>query len=211
MRVSHPLYDDEHAVARESRAHMAAGRTVFQLFQLSIMERLHSLRVLELLQLPMLARVLSLGCGVGGMERYWHDARPDLSFELVNNSYAQLELCQCPGKLVYADLTRPFESFEPGFDCTVIAYALGHLDIALALATAVANTRPGGVVVVLDVVDATPRFCEQLQYQPASSEQMREAGFELQKQPRWFLAPLFSASLPWIKRDCVPGMWTRHA
>lgn len=205
----HPLYSDPELVARVTREHLDAGRSVFQIFQLGADEHAHSLRVLELLKLPDRARVLSLGCGVGGMERYWHETRPDLEFELVNNSQVQLDLCVCPGRRVLGD-ANTYTAAQPA-DCVVLAYVLGHCDVPLALAAAAANARKGGVVAVLDVFNGSASFDSNFCYGSPTGFQMRDAGFErLVLEGEWHLAPVLEQFSPWIQANADPGFWVRH-
>jgi hypothetical protein len=65
---------------------------VFQFFQMPRNERDHSQWLLSVVDPQNRARsVLSLGCGVAGMESYWKIQRPELEFELVNISQPQLD------------------------------------------------------------------------------------------------------------------------
>ena len=205
----HPVYNDEGQVRQLTLEHLAEGRTVLQMFQLADSEENHALRVLDLIGLADNARVLSLGCGVGGMEAYWHDRREGLRFELVNLSQAQLDLCICPGAKVCADATH-YRSTGPGFDLTVLAYVLGHVEAETTLRAAVHNTRKGGRVVVLDVFDGTEVFDSHFSYSTVASIDMRAAGFvEVETPHAWRLMPLIHRLSPWVTRHATPAMWVR--
>lgn len=206
--TSHPLYADEELVARVTDEHLGAGRTVFQVFQLSQDERTHSMRVLQRLQLPVMASVLSLGCGVGGMERYWQDARHDLSFELVNSSQAQLDRCVCEGRRVCADAAEYVSKRGP-FDCTVLAYVLGHLpNHPRALEFARRNTKRSGLVVVLDVFDGSPEFDERMCYgTPTTDDVLNERMECVTGLSEWVLSPVIAATEPWVKGHVWPGLF----
>lgn len=201
----HPLYDDDDAVAQVTQEHLDAGRSVFQLFMLTDDECMHSLAVLTLLEPAFGARVLSLACGVAGMEAYWHRARTDLEFTLVNKSAAQLALARCPGRRIVADAQAWTPATPP--DLTVIAYALGHMDPDVVLRHAVAFTR--GTVAVLDVFNASERFKREMHYCPPSRKFMQSRGFELAPDLDWILAPYAQQEAPWIADDCNPGLFTR--
>lgn len=206
----HKVYEDEQEVRRLTREHLAAGRTVLQMFALADTEANHSLRVLDMLgQLPDFTRVLSLGCGVGGMERYWQNEHPEWAFELVNLSQAQLDLCVCRGRKVWAD-AQHYQSDKGPFDLVVLAYVLGHLDVPEALATARANAKKGGRVLVLDVCDGSHEFDERFHYGTPTSEQLVAAGFVEREAPHpWRLMPLIHDTEPWVTRHATPKIWTR--
>jgi hypothetical protein len=210
--MTHPLYDDEVEVEQATREHLDQGRTVFQLWQLDTDERLHSHAVLDLLAPPHRARILSLGCGVAGMEAYWHDERPDLRFTLVNQSPSQLELCQCPGLrqccdvhgYVLPDSARPF-------DITVLAYVLGHVNPQKVLDRAMAATN--GTVLVLDVFDASSAFIRTLQYDAPDSAVLSNLGFKRIYVPSWHMAPFIrdDARALGVIEQAAPAIWVHHA
>src|SRR6185436_1782041 len=89
----HPLYHDDRVVAAVTDHLLDLGWSVFQLYMLSHYESLHSIEVLRRVNVQPHARIISLGCGVAGMERYWQVQRPDVQFTLVNTSAAQLARC----------------------------------------------------------------------------------------------------------------------
>jgi hypothetical protein len=155
------VYDDDEKVGLYTEELMQGGRTVFQLWQLARTERDHSELLLKCLFLPPNAHVVSLGCGVGGMEAYWQQLRPDLRFTLINRSQAQLDLCLCEGTKVLADLDDIDQVGPiPPCDLIVMAYMLGHVDAPKLLA------RLGrSPVLLLDVVDTTPDFNKRMDYQ----------------------------------------------
>lgn len=150
--AAHPLYRDDALVRAVTQWHLDEGHTVFQLFQFGDSEAEHADVMLRLAAPPQGGSVLSLGCGVGGLERHWQLHRPDLSFELVNLSPAQLDLCLCEGTLVHADAQEYISARRP-FDVVLMAYLLGHVDVERTLAHAVDNLAPGGVLLVADVFD----------------------------------------------------------
>lgn len=174
MRAAeHPLYRDDAAVGRGTLEHVQAGRTIFQMFQFGASEAEHAARMLELVDPPAGGSVLSLGCGVGGMERYWQLRRPDLSFELVNISAAQLDLCACEGERVLAD-AEGYVSPRGPFDVVVLAYMLGHVDARATLHSAMANLKPEGLLLVADCFDSEPEFDWQMHYDSPKLDAVRE-------------------------------------
>ena len=180
----HPLYSDEVLVARVTDWLLRHGRTVFQSFLLyPTSERMHSLSILGRVNAPLDARVLSLGCGVAGMEAYWHDVRRDLRFTLVNASAAQLLRCLCPGDRVLADMQDEAAlSSLPDWACydlVVMGYSLHHVashEVPAMLKKAFACLRPGGTLLVLDVVEGSQRFSDAVRYEALHSLDLQRAG-----------------------------------
>jgi SAM-dependent methyltransferase len=205
-------YTDDVAVGNITRDLIAQGHTTFQLFQYGGSERVHADTILTMLNPPRGSRVLSLGCGVGGMESWWLDRRPDLTFELVNRSQAQLDLCVALGRRVCADLHGYVSEFAP-FDVVVLAYVLGHVDFECAIDTALANLRVGGRLVILDAFDATPRFRVTLDYNSPLTEQMIDLGRKRGLAPRAFQAGsipmgVFAQTVcPWVLDEARPGLY----
>lgn len=201
----HPLYDDEALVEEATREHLAAGRSVFQLFMLNEDECLHSLAVLTLLDIPPCSHVLSLGSGVAGMEHYWQAARPDLHFTLVNRSPVQNKLGRCQGTYVTHDAAH-WHPAEP-VDLCVVAYALGHMDPDTLLRNAVMHTR--GTVAVLDVFNVSQRFEREMEYCPPSRKFMESRGFVVTPDLDWVLSPFVEREAPWVMEDADPYLFTR--
>jgi SAM-dependent methyltransferase len=200
----HSLYSDEAQVGQVTKALLEAGRKVFQLWLLDTDEAEHSRLVLKALQLPMLADVLSLGCGVGGMEYHWHHYRPDLKFDLLNASKAQLALCVCPGRRILG----PAEGYDPECspDVTLIAYALGHMEAREVLEDALEYTV--GPVVVLDAFDGTPAFNTAFEYNSPKNDLMRELGFTQVHLAPWVVNPyMVELGLAGLVHQSSPGLW----
>lgn len=213
--MSHPLYDDDTLVHRVTQHHIEAGRTIFQLWLSAPTEREHASNMLELVRPPHRARVLSLGCGVGGMEAYWHEQRPDLTFTLQNVSRAQLDLCLCDGVRVLGDAQA--YRLAPGelqHDATVLAYVLGHVDPEATLRHAIAATS--GCVLVIDVADVTDAFKRLLHYDPPSPWTLTKLGFRRVPRPKtaWYRVPMDDEDGTEEQRDAVarstPVVWARH-
>ena len=211
----HPLYGDEALVDRVTRQHLDQGRTIFQLWLAGPTEREHSVTMLDIVRPPHRARILSLGCGVGGMERWWHTIRPDMTFTLQNVSRAQLDLCLCPGHRLLGDAqgyTLP--AGVPKHDVTVLAYMLGHVDAQRTLEHAIAATC--GTILVLDVMDVSDAFKRLLHYDPPSPWTMTKLGFRAHRRPKaaWHRVPMGDEDGTDEQRDAVshstPVIWTRH-
>lgn len=207
----HPAYSDEEKVRAGTQWHLDRGHSVFQLFQVGS-EREHSETMLRLLQLPYCASVLSLGCGVGGMERYWQLARPDLSFELVNITPTQLAMSVCRGTRVQAD-AQGYVSANGPFDCVVMAYMLGHVDVSATLASAIKNLRHRGTLLIYDVFDATETFNRELFYDSPSREEIERFAAERGLHLRHLMVGGFppteyvAQELPWLVGQATPCLF----
>jgi SAM-dependent methyltransferase len=213
----HPAYGDDVLVGRVTDSLLAQGRTVFQLFMLDPDERLHAQAVLQHVFLPIDGSVLSLGCGVGGMERHWVDAMPNVEVTLVNQSMAQLARRVCPGRLVLADMRDPISwgGRHPGngYDLVVLGYSLHHVDdVPAMLAVAYSALRPGGTLLVLDVCGGSEALHEALQYRTLDAAVLAHCGLvRLDHGLTWHRQPdevigaqvgrLLDAGAAW------PGMW----
>ncbi len=113
---------------------------------------------------PVRGRVLSLGSGLGVVERYLAEANPALEIEGVDLDADKVALVAATAErsprvvLRRADATELVG--EPTFDAVVICDLLHHLDPerqAAAAGVAAAHLRPGGVCVVKDL-DVLPRW-----------------------------------------------------
>lgn len=189
--AGHPLYDDDTLVHHVTQRHLDQGRTIFQLWLAGPTEREHATTMLDLVRPPHRARVLSLGCGVGGMERWWHTIRPDMTFTLQNISQAQLDLCLCPGERVLGDAQAyALDRHAMKHDLTVLAYMLGHVDVETTLRHAIAATC--GTIFVLDVMEVDDAFKRLLCYDPPSPWTMTKLGFHRlhRSKPAWYRVPM---------------------
>lgn len=214
--MEHPLYEDEVLVESVTREHLDAGRTVFQLWMTRPTEQEHSVQVLDMVAPPHRAHVLSLGCGIAGMEAHWQDERPDMRFTLVNQSAVQLDLAQCSGHSVTrhcCDLMAYQPPAGRRFDVVILAYVLGHVNAVDALAHAKACCGQGGMVLVLDVFDASSGFIRTLQYDAPDSHVMTFAGFKRANVPGWHMSPFIAedARALGVISQAMPAMWTYHA
>jgi SAM-dependent methyltransferase len=155
----HPLYRNQAKIALVTDALLASGHSVFQIFQRYPDEAAHSEWLLSLADPEEKARtVLSLGCGVGGMEAYWHASRPELEFTLVNIAQAQLDRCLCAGRTVCANAETYIDKEQ--FDLVVICYLLGHVRVDITLLSALGNLKRGGNLLIYDIFDGSEKFCD---------------------------------------------------
>ena len=215
--AGHPLYGDDRTVAAVTDWLLSKGHSILQLFLLAPNEREHSLMVLERVNAPHGASVLSLGCGVGGMERYWVDAMPNIEVTLVNQSMAQLARCVCPGARVLADMRDGPSLPGSGYDVVVLGYSLHHVDdVPAMLAVAYSMLRPGGTLLVLDVCDGSPGYEQAVQYRTLHAGVLAHCGLvRLDHGLTWHPMPaevvgqhVASLLVPFHVR---PGMWVGMA
>jgi cyclopropane fatty-acyl-phospholipid synthase-like methyltransferase len=169
----HPLYSDPKLVSELTRHVLERGFTVFQLFQFPGGERAHSLKTLSLAAIPYGGSVLSLGAGVGGMEAYWMENRPDLRVELQNLQAEQSDFTVAKRARVTLGDAQGYVSDDAPFDCVVMAYMLGHVDVMATLESALRNMRRDGCLLVLDVFDSTMHFNKVACYTSPQFDQLR--------------------------------------
>ena len=213
----HPAYGDEVLVGRMTDWFIEQGHSVLQLFTLDPDERLHALEVLRHVFVPIGGRVLSLGCGIGGMERYWVEAMPSIEVTLVNQSMAQLARCVCPGPRCLADMRDQGSLPGGGYDLVVMGYSLHHVDdVPAMLEVARSMLRQGGTLLVLDVAGGSSAFAEAVAYQSLDPEVLAACGLvRLDHGLTWHRAPaeiIGTGVADVVDRDTVrPGMWVGMA
>jgi SAM-dependent methyltransferase len=215
--TEHPLYqkDENGLCAVATEALMAAGHTVFQIYQMPLSEIHHAEWLLRMTDPECKAkRVLSLGCGIGGMEAYWKIMRPDMTFELVNISQEQIKRCVCRGRKVCAD-AETYRSDQPPFDLVAICYLLGHVNVHSTLSSALANLAPWGRLLVYDLFEGTQNLRETLLYDTPSFEEVETFGVThkmrfratIQDRGRIPLADFFRDNFGWIGFESRPGLF----
>jgi SAM-dependent methyltransferase len=210
--TAHPLYTDDQFLGMVTKTLLDSGHTVFQLFQYPENEYEHSVMLLRLADPCWRAhRILSLGCGVGGMEAHWLAHRPELRFELVNISQEQLDMCVCEGRKVKAD-AETYRSDQAPFDMVVMAYVLGHVVAKAALESAIANLAEHGVLLIYDVFDGTPKFDRELIYKSPSRSELVEWAYAKNLKCRVSVAneipmtPFFAQTHLWAANQVTPAL-----
>ena len=206
----HPLYSDDQFLGMVTKTLLDSGHSVFQLFQYPENEYEHSVMLLRLADPCYRAhRILSLGCGVGGMEAHWLTHRPELRFELVNISQEQLDMCVCEGRKIKAD-AETYRSDQAPFDMVVLSYMLGHVVPKPALESALANLAEHGTLLIYDVFDGTPRFDRELLYKTPSSLELIEWSFAknlkcgIQIRNEIPMCPFFAQTHAWAADQVTP-------
>lgn len=142
---------DTTAIDRATTLLLQRGIRVFNPYLLREDERAHAERLLELMDPPQGATVLDAGCGVGELARLMHEARPDLSFTLLNVSGEQLQ--HCPDGM--QRLQGTYDAIplaDRSVDVVLFAFSLCHsADWQATLREAVRVLKPGGMVFVFDM------------------------------------------------------------
>jgi SAM-dependent methyltransferase len=208
---NHPLYRSVPLTKEITDYHLSNNHSVLQLFQLPPDEKTHSGNLLSFLNPLPNAHIVSLGCGVAGMERYWKELRPDLSFTLVNKSAYQLEQCLCDGAKVCEDI----ETYKPceTFDVVVFSYVLGHIDAESTLDHALEMIGPGGFIFIYDVFNASQRFRNELFYTPPTTKQITTWAYKNNLDTKIILNGGFGLgevareTCAWIVSECVPALF----
>jgi trans-aconitate methyltransferase len=193
----HPLYSDEALVRRVTQDLMAQQHHIFQLFQFPG-PATHSQVMYSALSPHSHARILSVGCGIGGMERFWQRRTPTLDITLLNTSQAQLDLCKAEGAKVLAD-GESWRSSSP-FDVVLFAHSLGHMDFTKALDNALENLTPKGKLFLIEPCNGDAEFNRRMHYRSPFAFEVWEfaltRGLQVQVQwlggiPRYYAVPLY--------------------
>ena len=202
--TDHPLYKSDRALTIVTEALLASGHTVFQIFQWPGGEARHSDQLLTMADPKEEARtVLSLGCGVGGMEAYWKASRPELEFELVNIAKPQLDRCVCDGRCVL-DNAETYQSPWGPFDLVLVCYLLGHVDPLMTLCSALVNTDAGGTLLVYDVFDGSEQFCETWFYNTPTLRELERFGVDNNLR----FQTVYEGGIPFGDYFAESGLWT---
>ena len=134
-------------------AGVAKGIRVFQTHRYDENDFEHVATLLEWLSPPPGARILDAGCGIGEVSRLMAELRPDLSFVLANLSAFQLSMAPTGERYQHilgdcVALPLPDESV----DAAMFFSSLCQMDIPLALCEAGRVMRPGGTLLIVDMV-----------------------------------------------------------
>lgn len=161
------MYANPQAVIDQTEALAAEGVRMLNFWRLADTEAAHCDALLELLDLPPAAKVADLGSGTGEFARLALNSRDDLQFTLVNDNPWQLEQSPAEAVTVLADMAVTGLAAET-YDAVVLAYALGHGEVADVLEEAHRLLKPGGKLLLHDVyaptVAGSERFKGALDY-----------------------------------------------
>jgi SAM-dependent methyltransferase len=146
-------YANDALVGRQTAALVAAGHRILQIHRLGATDNEHVSVLLEMFAPPPGARVLDAGCGVGRVAVLMREARPDLSFILLNVSAAQLALCPDGFERHRADF-HAVPLSDDSVDAAMYLYSLGHGMLSECLAEAARVLRPAGILFVYDLTAA---------------------------------------------------------
>jgi SAM-dependent methyltransferase len=179
MHLNPPPYDAAKADAA-TLALYAEGYRQFQTHFWAADPAEHAARLLDWMQPPVGALVVDMGCGVGEVARLMREARPDLSFVLVDISRVKLERCPL-GSGFYRLLADGHDTRLPGGEADVVMFnsALINMDAGPALAEAARLVKPGGMVFVNELVRLTGdnrRFEEVLGARAPTESELRHHG-----------------------------------
>lgn len=134
---------------------MAQGHRLFQTHRYSDDDAEHVALLLDMMAPPQGGMVLDAGCGIGEVSRLMSEARPDLSFILMNLSAHQLSKCPVGEQYMHAlDDCHAMLLNDSVVDAAMYSSALCQMDIPVALADAWRVLKPGGVLLVNDMVHA---------------------------------------------------------
>jgi ubiquinone/menaquinone biosynthesis C-methylase UbiE len=207
----HPLYSNEALVKQVTDTHLSQGHTVLQMFQLAGGEKSHSRQLLDLIGIKQHAHILSLGCGIAGMEHYWKTARPDLNFDLLNLTETQLNVSSCVGKKIVGDAETYVSNHK--VDIVLLAYMLGHVNPIITLSNALNSLEPNGEIIIYDVFDGTETFDRELFYTTPKLQEIEAVAvnnnmrLRVSLQGRFPLSEFASKEVPWVATHVTPALF----
>lgn len=131
---------------------LAEGHRVLQPYYFADNEDDHVALLLEAMNPPAGAHILDAGCGIGEVACLMHEARPDLTFTLLNANRYQLNLC--PGGAMFDKVQGDFHAMpveSASVDGVMFNAAFCHGDPQTLLAEAARVTRDGGTLMLADM------------------------------------------------------------
>ena len=142
-------YQDQAALEVATDTCLAGNVRVLQLFQCGS-EAEHVARLLHLMDPPLDACIVDVGCGVGEVARLMLETRPDLGFILLNLSGYQLELCPEQMMRLQCDM-HDMQLVDACADVVMVNYTLGYADLDKFMAEAARVLKPGGMLFIYDL------------------------------------------------------------
>jgi len=128
-----------------------AGHRVFQAHRFGEDDRGHVIRLARWAEIPLRARVIDMGCGVGEMARIISQWRDDISWTLVNLSAVQLGYCDETHRTLLCDF-QDVPLMGETFDVVMFCFSIGHGELRRSMNEARRLLRKGGVLFIYDMV-----------------------------------------------------------
>lgn len=171
-----------------------SGVRLFQIHRFGKDDTDHVKMVGSWANIPLYARVIDMGCGIGEFSTLLSKYRPDIKFTLVNISDVQLSYAPDAFKKICCDFRNVPEESET-YDVVLFLFAIGHEDHLEGLAEAKRLLKPGGILFVYDMHRlAENEHMQEVEYKVlprAEFESLaRQAGFKQD----FFLEPLDDGS-----------------
>ena len=141
------------ALEQATQLALDAGYRLFQTHRVSADDRYQVSYLRAALNPPRGALVLDAGCGIGEVARLMHEQRPDLRFILANVS--PMQLAECPTGPAFQGLNADCHDLplpDEHVDAVLFASALTQMDAKFVLHEAARVTKPGGIVLLSEMV-----------------------------------------------------------
>jgi len=150
-----------------------AGLGMLQPYRYAETDLGHVATIIGAMDPPVGARVLDIGCGTGDVARLAKTIRPDLRFDLLN--FSEEQLLDCPPDMprwLCDSGNMPFNSGT--FDVVLFSFALGNMDVEVAVAEAMRVLKVGGTMFIneqmTDNAAASDAMAAMLRYRPMSKD-----------------------------------------
>lgn len=151
---------------------------IFHIYRLSDDDINHVEELLWLMQIPLNAKVLDSGCGVGCVAQLMMKIRPDLEITLLNVSKAQLDLCPLDFSLIHSSFEKT-PCLDETFDVVMFLYSIGHGELSVILKEANRILKKRGIVFIYDLIqDKDNSLDATLGYKTHKKESFEERAIE---------------------------------
>lgn len=147
------MYPDFDAIDAQTPTAVALGVRLMQSHKFAYTDRQHVRYLLDYAQFPLHGVVVDMGCGIGEFARLAAEIRPDLKWELVNMSRAQLDLC--PYGTQFNPILRDahYTGFpDASIDAVTFQTSLVQMNKLRALQEAYRILKPGGVLLISEMI-----------------------------------------------------------